>query len=102
MTIRVQASGNADGLRTVRLPAGRRRARSRSAARGSPRGRYTVEIEARDARGNRAAVQRTTVRVDADEPRPLPAAADAWSRRDFMRNGFGSLALVCTFGAERR
>jgi hypothetical protein len=27
------------------------------------RGRYTVEIEARDARGNKAAVQRKTVRV---------------------------------------
>src|SRR5687767_1781215 len=24
---------------------------------------------------------------------------DAWSRRQFMRNGFGSLALVCTFGS---
>ena len=24
--------------------------------------------------------------------------ADAWSRRDFMRNGSYSLALVCTFG----
>ena len=22
--------------------------------------------------------------------------ADAWSRRDLMRNGFGSLALLCT------
>ena len=26
--------------------------------------------------------------------------ADAWSRRDFMRNGFGSLALVCTFASQ--
>ena len=25
------------------------------------------------------------------------APYDAWSRRDFMRNGFGSIALVCTF-----
>ena len=25
--------------------------------------------------------------------------ADAWSRRDFMRNGFGSLALLCTVAA---
>ena len=25
--------------------------------------------------------------------------ADAWSRRKFMQNGFGSLALVCTFAA---
>ena len=25
--------------------------------------------------------------------------ADAWSRRDFMRNGFGSLALLCTIAS---
>jgi len=25
--------------------------------------------------------------------------ADAWSRRDFMRNGFGSIALLCTVAA---
>ena len=25
------------------------------------------------------------------------APHDAWSRRDFMRNGFSSVALVCTF-----
>ncbi|MDA0172460.1 multicopper oxidase domain-containing protein [Solirubrobacter taibaiensis] len=25
--------------------------------------------------------------------------ADAWSRRDLMRNGFGSIALLCTFAA---
>ena len=25
--------------------------------------------------------------------------ADAWSRRDFMLNGFGSLALLCTVAA---
>ena len=25
--------------------------------------------------------------------------ADAWSRRDFMRNGFGSFALLCTFAS---
>ena len=30
---------------------------------------------------------------------PFRPPADAWSRRDFMRNGFGSLALLCTFGA---
>mgnify|MGYP001416531449 CR=1 FL=1 len=29
-----------------------------------------------------------------------PAPLDAWSRRDLMRNGFGSLALVCTFGSQ--
>ena len=25
--------------------------------------------------------------------------ADAWSRRDFMGNGFGSVALLCTLAA---
>ena len=28
--------------------------------------------------------------------------ADAWSRRDLMRNGFGSLALLCTVAAPGR
>ncbi len=27
-----------------------------------------------------------------------PVPYDAWSRRDFMRNGFSSVALLCTFG----
>ena len=29
---------------------------------------------------------------------PFRPPADAWSRRDFMRNGMGSLALLCTIG----
>jgi spore coat protein A, manganese oxidase len=30
---------------------------------------------------------------------PFRPPADAWSRRDFMRNGMGSFALLCTLGA---
>ena len=30
----------------------------------------------------------------------VEAPFDAWSRRDVMRNGFGSFALVCTFGSQ--
>ena len=33
---------------------------------------------------------------------PFRAPADAWSRRDFMVNGFGSLALLCTVAAPGR
>ena len=47
----------------------------------------------------------TAPRRDHDDPArqvsapygPWRAPADASSRRDFMRNGFGSLALLCTF-----
>jgi FtsP/CotA-like multicopper oxidase with cupredoxin domain len=31
-------------------------------------------------------------------PHPFRPPADAWSRRDFLRNSFGSVALVCTIG----
>ena len=30
---------------------------------------------------------------------PFRPPADAWSRRDFMRNSMGSFALLCTLGA---
>jgi hypothetical protein len=61
VTIRVKHGKST--VRTVRLSA---RTGTRSVTvRGSKlvRGRYTVEIEARDVRGNKAAVQRKTVRV---------------------------------------
>jgi len=48
-------------VRTVRLSV-RPGARSVTLRRMA-KGRYSVEIEARDARGNRAAAQRKTVRV---------------------------------------
>jgi len=54
------------GSRTVRAAQLAARAGSRAfTVRGSriARARYTVEVEARDARGNRAAVQRAKVRV---------------------------------------
>ena len=61
MTIRFKR-GKATS-RTVRLSAraGARSVTVRSSA--LVRGRYVVEVEARDARGNRAAVQRANVRV---------------------------------------
>jgi len=31
---------------------------------------------------------------------PFRAPADAWSRRDFMVNGFSSLALLCTIAPQ--
>ena len=88
-------------LRTARLSA---RAGSRAVTvRGSKlvKGRYSVEIEARDARGNRAP---TGAQDRPGDPlmNTFRPPADAWSRRDFMRNGSYSLALVCTFGTRPR
>ena len=59
VTLRVKRGSRTVG--TIRLA---ERAGSRSVTlRRMAKGRYSVEIEARDARGNKAAVQRKTVRV---------------------------------------
>jgi len=59
VTLRVKRGSRTVG--TIRLA---ERAGSRSVTlRRLAKGRYSVEIEARDARGNKAAVQRKTVRV---------------------------------------
>ena len=52
-----------------------------------------------DAMGNRAALRprRPLKRQVSGPPAPGAHPPTRWSRRDFMRNGFGSLALLCTF-----
>ena len=97
VTIRFKRSASSQGA-AHRALRGRARPGSRTVTvRGSRlmRGRYPVEIEARDARGNRSppcARDRAGRRAD-DAMDPFRPPADAWSRRDFMRNGFGSFAL---------
>ena len=99
-------AGDRDGPRQARGQQGasspsasRPRAGTRSVTLRSKRlkkGRYTVEIQARDAYGNRLAAGHEAADAAAGERAPWRPPADAWSRRDFMRNGFASVALLCT------
>ena len=76
----------------VQAPAGTRSFVLRT--RALRKGTYTVDAGA----GRRDGQQGRTGRQDAEgrQVSPFRAPADAWSRRDFMRNGFGSIALLCT------
>ena len=67
----------------------RSRCAARACARRAPTGRV--------ARGRRDGQRGAPGQEDAEgQAMSFRPPADAWSRRDFMRNGFGSLALLCT------
>ena len=91
VTLRFKRRGSSKVAAHARALAARRHAHGHGARRAARRGRYIVEIEARDAARQPRAVRRATLRIE--RPRMTPCAtrfrppADAWSRRDFMRNG---------------
>ena len=92
----VARRGEAHGHVGRRCSRRRARARSRCAARACAKG----HLHRRAARGRRDGQPATPGQDDAEgQAMSFRPPADAWSRRDFMRNGFGSLALLCTFAA---
>ncbi len=81
---------------TVHAPAGTRSFVMRSNR--FRKGKYTVRVAHRRRHGQprRVGDQDCEAQVTGSQG-SWRAPADAPSRRDFMRNGFGSLALLCTF-----
>ena len=101
VTVRVKQRRSGKVVRTARLQV--RAGKRTFAVRGGrlKRGRYVVELRARDSGGTSPSSARASgsrrARMSA-APNPFRPPADAWSRRDFLRNSFGAVALVCTLG----
>ncbi len=103
VTVRVRLRKSGRVVRTARLQvrAGKRTlTRARRPAPARPlrrRARGARQRRQRRAGPARRPARRAGARMSA-LPNPFRPPADAWSRRDFMRNSFGAVALVCTLG----